>query len=342
MSEQIEAALDQATVAIAAEGIVFAFRRRRVLDNFTLNAPKGGIYGLLGRNGAGKTTALKLLMGILRPRQGRIRHLDTEVDRVTPRMRRRVGYVSRVEPYQRRDLDHADAAMRPRKHDYDCYMALVQYGRDHGWDQRLIATQGPFRVADVGMSMMLQQANRDLAEWATALGDKDNRAVIEGWISTADQGLHRLWDPSARCFCSRDEMTGQSSGQVTSASFLAIYAGVAAPHQTNALIDHWDRIERRVTYMLPSFDPEHSLFDERRYWRGPCWAVVNFMVYQGLVRAGLEDRAARLEADTRTMMELSDFREAFSPLDGTGSGGRNFSWTAAIWLAWAGRNRRLV
>jgi len=35
------------------------------------------------------------------------------------------------------------------------------------------------------------------------------------------------------------------------------------------------------------------------------------------------------------MIEKSGFFEYFNPLDGSGAGGRNFTWTAAIWLAWA-------
>ena len=39
-------------------------------------------------------------------------------------------------------------------------------------------------------------------------------------------------------------------------------------------------------------------------------------------------------------MEQNGFYEAYSPIDGTGSGGDDFSWTAAIWLAWAGGEQR--
>ncbi len=55
--------------------------------------PRGSVYGLLGRNAAGKTTTLQILMGILRPRRGRIALLGQNVPRVTPKLRRIVGYV---------------------------------------------------------------------------------------------------------------------------------------------------------------------------------------------------------------------------------------------------------
>ena len=245
--------------------------------------------------------------------------------------------VSEVKPYERRDLDHADASNRPQKQDYDRYMALVEYGRDVGWDQRKMASEGPFRVADVGISMMLLRADQDLAAWAEALDERDARAEIEQWLVRARSGIKVLWDPQAGAFCSRDMITGLSSGLVTSASFLAFYARAAEQAQTASLISHWDRISTVVELMIPSFDPERPRFDARRYWRGPCWAVVNYMVAHGLSEAGFRDRALRVHRDTHTMIRRSGFREAFSPVDGEGTGGHKFSWTAAMWLAWAGK-----
>ncbi len=43
-----------------------------VFDNFSLDIKEGGIYGLLGKNGTGKSTLLYLIMGLLRPQKGRV------------------------------------------------------------------------------------------------------------------------------------------------------------------------------------------------------------------------------------------------------------------------------
>lgn len=87
--------------AIAVRDIGFGFGRKDVLDGLDLSVPRGAVYGLLGRNGAGKTTILKLLMGILAPRRGAIRIDGQDVDRVTPKMRRRIGYVSQEQHFYR-------------------------------------------------------------------------------------------------------------------------------------------------------------------------------------------------------------------------------------------------
>lgn len=55
---------------IQTQSLNFQFsKHRKVLDNVSLNIPKGAIYGFLGPNGAGKSTTMRLLTGIL-PQQG--------------------------------------------------------------------------------------------------------------------------------------------------------------------------------------------------------------------------------------------------------------------------------
>ena len=53
-------------------------RRRNIFDSLSLELPKGSIVGLLGRNGEGKTTLLKLLYGQLLRRQGELKVLDLD------------------------------------------------------------------------------------------------------------------------------------------------------------------------------------------------------------------------------------------------------------------------
>ena len=61
------------------------------------------------------------------------------------------------------------------------------------------------------------------------------------------------------------------------------------------------------------------------------------MIGTGLAECGYDAQAERVRRDTAALMERNGFYEAYSPIDGTGSGGDDLSWTAAIWLAWAGR-----
>ena len=243
--------------------------------------------------------------------------------------------VSNVGEYTRRDTSHLDAKMRPTKLEYDRYLALVQFGRAQGWDHAKIAAANPFRVADVGMSMILLRANHDLLALAEALGRDADAEELRAIVATAEAGIGWLWDEERRTWCSRDLLTGRHSGYVTSASFLSFYAGLRHAERDAAMLAHFARVAERVRYMVPSLDPDDPGFQMIRYWRGPVWAVVNLMIGVGLGEAGHKAQAERVRADTLALIDGTGFFEAFSPLDGSGSGGDDFSWTAAIRLAWS-------
>ncbi|MEY3702589.1 MAG: hypothetical protein RLZZ561_209 [Pseudomonadota bacterium] len=242
-----------------------------------------------------------------------------------------------VGTYQRRDTGHVDAAMRPTQQEYDRYVAILQFGRNTGWNHREIADKGPFRVVDVGMSMELLRANRDLLVMARALSDTDVVRELEQRITLSEAGMDWLWNEDVGAYCSRDATTGESSSLVTNASFLAFYADVGSKTQRARLLKALERITTTANYLLPSLEAGSRDYDHKRYWRGPIWLVVSYMVAQGLAEAGHLEWAERIRTDSAKLIEKSGFYESFSPETGDGSGGPDFSWTAAMWLAWCGK-----
>ncbi len=62
--------------AIVIEDVTKTFRQHVAVDNLSLQAPSGSIYGFIGPNGSGKTTTLRMIMRILYPDRGVIRVLD--------------------------------------------------------------------------------------------------------------------------------------------------------------------------------------------------------------------------------------------------------------------------
>jgi|HubBroStandDraft_5_1064220.scaffolds.fasta_scaffold04842_2 hypothetical protein len=241
---------------------------------------------------------------------------------------------SRVGAYERRDTRHLDQSMRPTQLDYDRFVALVQFGRSLGWDHKRIGLESPFRVVDVGTTMILLRANRDLLALAEVLGRDADAAQLRRSIARAENGVSWLWNDQVGAYCSRDVITGQSSGIVTSASFLSFYAGVRHEARDQRLLAHLERIAAQVQYLVPSLDPAHAGFDSLRYWRGPVWAIVNYMIGSGLSSMGHKQWGDRVRSDTRQLLAQAGMYEYFCPLTGRGIGGDDFSWTSAIWLHW--------
>ena len=234
-----------------------------------------------------------------------------------------------VAPYTRRDTAHVDPSMRPTKADYDRYIWLVERCRRLGWDEARMAEDAPFRVADPGMTFILMGACRDLAHVGQGLGR--DVSEIEGWIAELESGAARLWNPDLGAYDALNLATGAFAGALTNASCLCWFGGVDSAD----MLARFDDLLDRVRYPVPSLDPASPKFDARRYWRGPTWAIMNALVAMGLGKCGHADRAEALRRRTAALISEHGFAEYFDPLTGAPAGGGSFTWTAAVWLAWA-------
>ncbi len=64
---------------LLVESLSVAYGQSQVLFDVTLDVPAGQVVCLMGRNGVGKTTLLKSIMGLLRPRGGKVSFLDANI-----------------------------------------------------------------------------------------------------------------------------------------------------------------------------------------------------------------------------------------------------------------------
>ena len=65
---------------------------------WTCAFPIGTVYGFLGRNGAGKSTTIKMLLGMVQPNYGRVELLGHEVASLPPEVRARIAYLAEGHP----------------------------------------------------------------------------------------------------------------------------------------------------------------------------------------------------------------------------------------------------
>lgn len=81
-------------LAISATGLTKTFGNFTAVDHIDLDVKKGEIFGFLGANGAGKTTAMKMLTGLLSPSSGEAKVSGFDVYTEAEKIKKRIGYMS--------------------------------------------------------------------------------------------------------------------------------------------------------------------------------------------------------------------------------------------------------
>ena len=99
-------------IVISASNLTKTFLGKEVIRNCTFSVERGSIYGFLGRNGAGKTTVLKLLLGLLKPSAGTAGVLELDSVRDNEAILRRTGSLIEAPIF----YEHLSAADNLRLH----------------------------------------------------------------------------------------------------------------------------------------------------------------------------------------------------------------------------------
>ncbi len=79
---------------IQAEGLTKKFGAFVANDSLNFEVYKGEIFGFLGANGAGKTTAMRILCGLSKPTSGKVQVAGFDIYKETEKIKRNIGYMS--------------------------------------------------------------------------------------------------------------------------------------------------------------------------------------------------------------------------------------------------------
>jgi len=79
---------------VRIQGLTRRFKKKVALDNVSLDVPRGVVYGLVGGNGAGKTTMIKHILGLLKPQSGTVRVLGHDPVDDPVSVLSQIGYLS--------------------------------------------------------------------------------------------------------------------------------------------------------------------------------------------------------------------------------------------------------
>jgi hypothetical protein len=234
-----------------------------------------------------------------------------------------------IAPYTRRDTQHANPEHRPTKEQYDRYLWLVEHFRGLGWDNTLLHDASPFRVVDPGFNAILIRSCADLADLAAMLGEVEVAAENREFAERGTAALEQLWSEAHGQYLCRDRVAGALIDSPSVGGLLAAFAPIPAERAARiaaTIAAHGAR------YRVASHHPSDPRFQSKRYWRGPVWLVVNYMIADGLARAGQADAAEAITRSSLDLIRTSGFAEYYDPHSGEPLGGGRFTWTAAMVL----------
>ncbi len=234
-----------------------------------------------------------------------------------------------VMPFTRRDLLHADPDHRPTQAQYERYIALVQLFRGLGWKNETLHHASPFKVVDPGFNAILFRSCADLADLADELGEPTIATSARARATTGVEALEGLWSDECRQYLCFDRSIGERIDSHSVGGLLSAFAPIPAQRAAD-IAARIQELANVASFLVPSHDPTDHRYDGRRYWRGPTWLIVNYMIADGLSTARQKTVAERIVADSLRLIEESGFAEYYDPQTGEPCGGGRFTWTAAI------------
>ena len=153
-------------------------------------------------------------------------------------------------------------------------------------------------------------------------------------MDLTEAAIGKLWSGETSMFHSFDTRSGKLCGARTNAGLLPFFAGLVNENLTPKLIDVLDDWLADQPFAISSTHPEDPCYEPQRYWRGPIWLHINWMITLGLEDYGFFKQAKQVTDASRNLIYTSGFNESFHAETGARSGGADFSWTAAMALYW--------
>ncbi len=206
----------------------------------------------------------------------------------------------------------------------------LRHIRAKKYDTSSILNKPPFAIEDLTFNCLLIRANQYLKQISKEIKRPLPNELLTKMNST-EMALEELWDNQEGMYFSRNIITGNLLKQVSVSSLLPIYSGVISKERAAKIVslinsnEHFD-----VPFPIPSVPPSSSWFKPMRYWQGPSWVNINWLLIDGLKRYGYVKEACKITDITIQMTKNNGFYEYYNPLTGEPAGVSNFSWTAAL------------
>lgn len=181
---------------------------------------------------------------------------------------------------------------------------------------------------------------------AIRAADLEALAKIGEWIAAPDADQwrqkavavqHAIREKLARRDASGSiqicDLNGADESPLYAASgsqFVLLFGGCLNTAEADELVQRMVSPAFWTRYPVTTTATNHPDFSPAHYWRGNVWLSLNWLIYAGLRRYGYHDIARQLTERTAVLVEENGFHEYFNPLDGTGYGPAQQSWTTLV------------
>jgi hypothetical protein len=230
----------------------------------------------------------------------------------------------------RRDTRHVPPGQRISNVEALAYWAALRRLRRKAYNWEAILSRSLFAVEDLAFNTILIRANNLLAQIAKTIGEELPTDLTEAMERT-EKALEQLWDEDTGQYYTRSFISHKLVQDSTVATLLPLYAGSVSQERAKLLVSLLNNPKKFATlWPVPSVPKDSPYFDELKYWQGPTWININWLIIDGLDRYGFSTEAQQLRERTLQLLRNDDMSEYFSPLSGQPAGAENFSWTAAL------------
>jgi hypothetical protein len=198
------------------------------------------------------------------------------------------------------------------------------------YDIQKILTHGHFAIEDLAYNCIFIRANHHLRHIAKTLGETLPEDLVDN-MKKSEKSLEQLWDAYTGMYYCRNFITHKLIKIPTIATVLPLYSGCISKDRAKQLVSLLTTSRHfSPKYPVPTVPTNSEYFNEHRYWQGPTWINMNWLLIKGLETYGEKDMAKQLREKTIELIEKNGPSEYFSPKDGSPAGVDNFSWTAAL------------
>lgn len=190
-----------------------------------------------------------------------------------------------------------------------------------------------FKLEDIHFNSILVRANWLLKQMS---GEID--LVIPAWLRERfEKSVHALelmYDEENETYCSRTWEDHKFVKEASFYDFMPLYAGTPSLTKAKKMATKLkDYKIRGASFGVPTIPVNSPSYKEDKYWEGPSWPMVNWLLIDGLKRYGLDDEALNLREQTLNMVDAGGFAEYFNAFSGAPLGAKNFAPTAGITLS---------